>query len=77
MSLRSPLLMAADQRPSSGSVSRFNTISFLLLLVFLFLVSPRHTLVESEGGRVLVLTPASFRKVENQSVMKINLEHQH
>ena len=74
MSLKSPLLMAADQRPSSGSLSRFNTISFLLF--FLFLVIPRHTLVESEGGRVLVLTPASFRKVENQSVMKINLEHQ-
>ena len=71
MSLRSPLLMAADQRPSSGSVSRFNTISFLLL--FLFLVIRLHTFLESEGGRVLVSTPASFRKVENQSVMKINL----
>ena len=67
--------MAADQRPSSGSVSRFNTISFLL--AFLFLVIPRHTFLESEGGRVLVSTPASFRKVENQSVMKINLENQH
>ena len=67
MSLRSPLLMAADQRPSWGSLSRFNTISFLL--VFLFLVSPGHTFLESEGGRDLVSTPASFRKVENQSVM--------
>ena len=65
--------MAADQSPSWGSVSRFNTISFLLL--FLFLVSLRHTFFESVGGRLLVLTPASFRKVENQSVMKINLGH--
>ena len=52
-------------------MSRFNTISFLLLL--LFLVIRRHTSLESEGGRALVLTPASFRNVENQSVMKINL----
>ena len=72
MSLRSPLLMAADQRPSSGSVSRFNTISFLLL--FLFRVIRRHTFFESEGGRALVSTPASLRKVENQSVMKMSLE---
>ena len=38
-----------------------------------FLVIRRHTSLESEGGRALVLTPASFRNVENQSVMKINL----
>ena len=56
-------------------MSRFKTISFLLL--FLFLVIRLHTFLESDGGRVLVSTPASFRKVENQSVMKINLEDEH
>ena len=72
ISLRSPLLMAADLSPLSGSVSRLRTISFLLAL--LFLATTRHTSSESLGGRDLTSTPASWRKVENQSVMKISLK---
>ena len=43
------------------------TISLLLLA--LFLVTTRHMFLESFGGRLLVSTPPSFRKVLNQSVM--------
>ena len=53
-------------------MSRLRTISFLLAL--LFLATTRHTSSESLGGRDLRSTPASLRKVENQSVMKISLK---